>query len=87
VGSDNSLPEPLKKKKTNEEVQNHFLKQNERFRTPSSKPKFEPKRVDPVEIISEQSLVSDEAQVLVEPQRGLVRDLRLKDDLKGNNQG
>jgi len=50
----------------------------------SSEPQFEPQRVDSVEIISEEALVANEAQVFVQSKRGLVRYLRFQNDLKNN---
>ena len=44
-------------------------------------PQFQPERINPVQIVPKQPLVSDKAEVLVELQGGLVGHLRLENHL------
>jgi len=52
-------------------------------RVHSSEPELQPQRVHSIEIVSEQPLITHEAQVLVKPQGRLVPHLRLQHHLVG----
>ena len=53
----------------------------------SSQPQFQPERVHSIQIVPEEAFVMYEAEVLVKPQRGFIRDFRFQNDLKQTSNG